>query len=136
VTNSIRVLLVDDNVYFLIAARGLLGLSEALEVIDSVTCGREALNRVPHLQPDIILLDLNLGEQSGLELIPQLKEANPQGKIIVLTMMEDEPYREAALRAGADAFARKSKMGKALIPLILELANYPTDSQKSQALGV
>jgi len=126
VINPIRILLVDDNLYFLEAARDLLNLNQAIEVVATATEGQDALTQVPTLKPDIILLDLNLGNQSGLALIPHFKKAKPQTKIIVLTIMEEEPYRAAALQAGAHAFVCKTEMNRTLIPVIFELTN-PTD---------
>jgi len=129
VINPIRILLVDDNPYFLEAARDLLQLNQAIEVVATATEGQAALTQIPALKPDVILLDLNLGDQSGLALIPQFKKAEPESKVIVLTIMEEEPYRIAALQAGANAFVCKTEMSKTLIPVIFELAN-STDSKQ------
>ena len=132
VINPIRILLVDDNPYFLEAARDLLQLNQAIQVVAIATEGQDALIQVPAVNPDVILLDLNLGDQSGLALIPQFKKAEPGAKIIILTIMEEEPYRIAALQAGANAFVCKTQMSKTLIPVIFELTNSTDSKQRGE----
>lgn len=124
----IRVLLVDDHLHFLEATRAWLLMNQAIDVVDAVTNAQDALERVSQLKPDVVLLDLKLGGESGLDCIPRLKQSHPQVKVIVLTMMESEPYRTAAMRAGADAFAGKSEISKALIALIQGLVNGPEEN--------
>jgi DNA-binding NarL/FixJ family response regulator len=122
--NPVRILLVDDSPYFLEAARDFLHLQETLEVAGTATDGQEALEQARQLQPDVILLDLNLGTQSGLGMIPVFKKHMPNAKIIVLTIMADDPYRAAAIQAGADAFVHKAEMSKTLISTIFGLTNF------------
>jgi DNA-binding NarL/FixJ family response regulator len=132
--DPIRILLVDDSPYFLEAARGFLHIQERFDVIGSASEGMEAVALSEWLQPDIILLDLNLGDRSGLELIPLFKEKLPNTRIVVLTVMQDDSYRAAALQTGADAFVHKTAMSKSLCPVILELvqpARNGTNSQES-----
>ena len=101
---AIRILLVDDSPYFLDVAREYLDLQESFEITGVAVEGRNALEQARQLQPDIILLDLNLGDQSGVRLIPLLKRHAPHSKIIVLTIMDGEGYRVAAMQAGVDMF--------------------------------
>ncbi len=116
-------MLVDDSPYFLEAARDFLHLQTTLNVAGTATEGQDALARARQLNPDIILLDLNLGNQSGLALIPLFKQQVPKTKIVVLTIMEDEPYHTAAMQAGADAFVRKTEMSRTLVSVIFEMMN-------------
>lgn len=119
--NPIRILLVDDNPYFLEAAREFLALQEAFTVVDVATEEQEALAKSIEGDLDVILLDLNLAHRSGLELIPLFRKQLPQTKIIVLTMMQEAGYRAAALQAGADAFVSKTAMSKSLVSTIMEI---------------
>lgn len=121
--NPIRILLVDDSPHFLAAARDFLLLDETLKVTGVATGGQEALAQARQSQPDVILLDLNLGADSGLELIPHFKQCAPTAMIIILTIMQEEPYRAAALQAGADGFVPKTEMSKTLIPAIREVTS-------------
>ena len=117
----IRILLVDDNQRFVEAARDFLHLQNEFRVIGIASNGGEAVRESRRLEPDIILLDLNLGNESGLDLIPVFKATIPHAKIVVITIMQDELYRTAAMQSGADAFVRKTEMSKNLFPAILEL---------------
>ncbi|MEW6084132.1 MAG: PAS domain S-box protein [Chloroflexota bacterium] len=119
--DPIRILLVDDSPYFLEAARDFLRLQEALTVVDVATGEQDALSKSLEGNPDVILLDLNLAQRSGLELIPLFRQRLPNVKIIVLTMMDADIYRAAALKAGADAFVHKASMSKVLVSSILNL---------------
>ncbi|MCK6538971.1 MAG: PAS domain S-box protein [Anaerolineales bacterium] len=120
-TNPIRILLVDDSPYFLEVARDFLAYQESFTVVGVATEGDEAIARSRELQPDVILLDLNLARSSGLDLIPVFRRNLPGAKIIVLTMMEETSYRPAALLAGADDFVPKNDMGNRLVTVIHSL---------------
>ena len=123
--NPIRILLVDDSPHFADAACDYLHLHERFMVIGVVSQAEEAVARCAELQPDLILLDLDLGGRSGLELIPLFKAQLPQAKIIVLTVWEELCYRSAALQAGADDFIRKTYMTETIVPAIFALADRP-----------
>ncbi|MBI4761980.1 MAG: response regulator [Chloroflexota bacterium] len=125
--SPIRILLVDDSPYFLAAARDFLLLQENFNVVGVAGEPQGMLAQIRAIAPDVILLDLNVGERSGLELIPLIKINAPGIKIIILTVMEEEPYRAAALQAGADAFVRKTEMSRKLISVITDLVIPPAD---------
>ena len=119
--SPIRILLVDDSPYFLNAAREYLDMQGAFEISGMAVEGGNALEQARQLQPDIILLDLNLGEQSGIRLIPLFKQYTPNSRIIVLTIMDGEGYQITAQQAGADAFVVKTRMTQELVVKILEV---------------
>lgn len=125
VHTPIRILLVDDNPFFLDAVRDYLHLQKEFEVIGEATSGREALEQALQLQPDVILLDLNLGEESAIHLIPVLKEKLPKTRIVVVTIMKPDAYSGIALQNGADAFVHKPAMTQTLIPSIADLYEEP-----------
>ncbi|GAB4456905.1 MAG: hypothetical protein Kow0070_07880 [Anaerolineales bacterium] len=128
--HPIRILLVDDSPYFLAAARDFLRLQADFDVVGVAGESQGMLAQIAEETPDVILLDLNVGDRSGLDLIPLIKSTAPGAKIIVLTVMEEEPYRDAALHAGADAFVRKTEMSRKLISVIAELSDH--DNSTSQ----
>ena len=119
--DPIRILLVDDSPYFLEAAQIFLRYHNMIKLVDTASDSEEALAKAQALKPDLILLDLNLGNRSGLDLIPLFREHLPQTRIIVLTVMFEDAYRIAAMQAGADAFVPKNSMNTDLVPTILEL---------------
>jgi DNA-binding NarL/FixJ family response regulator len=73
------------------------------------------------LDPQVILVDLDMPGLAGLETIPRLRSLLPPVGIIALTMLDSHAYRRAALAAGADDFIRKAKLSTDLLPAILRL---------------
>ena len=116
----VSVLLVDDKSTFLgIATRFLQEEHrDEVAVVGVADGGEEALVEAQLLQPQVILIDLNMPGVSGLEAIPRLREALPDAGIIALTLLDAEVYRQAALAAGADDFVSKVKMVADLLPAI------------------
>jgi len=122
-TTPVRILLVDDNPYFLDVARDFLLMQESFQVAGIATDGSGALEQAMELHPDVILLDLNLGGESAIKLIPVIKERLPETKIVVVTIQDGGSYRDAVLQQGADAFVQKSVMTRTLITSINNLMN-------------
>lgn len=106
----ISVLLVDDNPTFLSIVVEFLSSQADLIVIGTAQGGQQALRLTREIQPDVVLLDLNLTDLHGLEVIPHLRELRPDLGIIVLTWHNADSYYRQALAAGADDFVHKPKM--------------------------
>ena len=117
----IRILLVDDNPYFLEAASDFLDLHEDFKVVGVATDGQKALERAQIIKPDVILLDLHLGTESAFDLIPKLKEKLPETKIVVITILEGDAYVQRVRQTGGDAFIHKSALTQTLTRTIAEL---------------
>ena len=100
-------LLVDDNRTFLrILTEFLFSQAGegALRVVGSVLDGREAVVQAETLQPDVVLVDLQMPLQSGLALLPHLRTRLPNATLVALTLLEPDVYQAETLAAGADAF--------------------------------
>jgi DNA-binding NarL/FixJ family response regulator len=119
---AISVLLVDDSRDFLRIAARFLEAHEHIAVVGAVDNAREALAELPRLRPDIIVIDLEMPEVSGLETIPQLRAELPQAGIVALTLLDEDAYRKAALDAGADAFVSKDRAAADLLPVVHRVA--------------
>jgi DNA-binding NarL/FixJ family response regulator len=117
-SKPISVLLIDDNPTFLRIARKFLQDQEDVEVVGTANGGEEGLARSLELRPQVILLDLAMGDMSGLDVLPKLLESLPETRIIALTMLDTDGYRKAAKGAGAADFVAKAAMGTDLIPAI------------------
>ncbi len=122
----ISILLVDDNESFLRAEGRFLRQKLDVSIVGQANDGGEALNMVKELEPRVVLLDIAMPDATGIDLIPELREADPSVGIIALTVMDTESYREAALAAGADAFLSKSALFTDLLPTI----HYVVSKQK------
>ena len=111
----------DDSPYFINVAREFLQMRQSFEVCGIALDGQTAIDEARRLKPDIILLDLNLGSQSGMKLIPLFKKDSPSAKVIILTIMDGEGYQSTAMKEGADAFVLKTRMTEELISRIHEV---------------
>lgn len=118
----ISVLLVDDNPTFLQVASRFLQEYHELAIVGTASDGAEALSQIRQLQPHVILLDINMPNRSGLEVIPDLRHTLPGVGIIVLTLLDTNGYEKAALAAGADAFVSKTRLVTDLLPAIRRVA--------------
>ena len=106
--NPTRVLLADDHALVRAGIRALLSTIEGVEVIAEAGNGREALQLIRELQPDIVLLDITLPDLSGLEVLKESKKDFPDLRVIILTVHEAGEYAMEALRAGAAGYLPKS----------------------------
>jgi len=102
-----RVLIVDDHPLFRDGLRGLLESVGDLEVCGEGSSGSEAVALAATLQPDVILMDLNMPGQDGIEATRRIVQDSPRANVLVVTMYEDDESVFAALRAGARGYVLK-----------------------------
>lgn len=114
----VSVLLVDDNQTFRNVATKFLTTLPGLQVAGTAVGGLDGLIQAQALQPDLILVDLQMRDLNGLRLIPQLRALLPHTNIIALTLLEASAFRGASLAAGADEFVDKATMFVDLWPAI------------------
>jgi DNA-binding NarL/FixJ family response regulator len=110
-TKPARVLIVDDQESFRSAARLVIENTDGFEVAGEAATGEGALVMVPELQPDLVLMDINMPGIDGLEATQRLTNHNPDLKVVVLSTYEAADYERPALEAGAVAFVSKSDFG-------------------------
>ena len=103
----IRVAIVDDHPVFRLGMVGLLASLEGIEVVAQAAAAEEA-RRVVDETVDVVLMDLHLGEDSGIETTRDLVRARPDLAVLVITMDEDDESVVAAMRAGARGYLLKS----------------------------
>lgn len=128
---SVKVLLVDNNPTFLRITARFLAEEEWIDIQGCARSGQEALDMAPELDPDVILLDLNMPGIGGLEALPRLRHLLPETGIIALTLLDTAGYRQAALEAGADSFVAKAAMNQELIPTILSILDSANENAGS-----
>jgi DNA-binding NarL/FixJ family response regulator/chemotaxis signal transduction protein len=113
-----RVLLVDDNPEFLMAAQRFLSLAPRLEVVGHANSGEEAIDRAKTLRPELVLINWSLPGVNGLEAIRRIQAQPNPPKIIMLSPQDYPEYRLAAKEAGAEGFISKSEFGQKIFSLI------------------
>ena len=111
----IRVLMVDDHPVVRKGIRSLISNYTEVEVVGEANDAAEGLQLLTQLQPDVVLLDIRLPDQLGLDVLPQMKAINPDVKILVLTSFDDEEYVTQALKAGAEGYILKNSTDDSLI---------------------
>jgi len=105
--DQIRILIADDHPLFRKGMRALLASMPDVEVLAEATSGQEALALAGSLQPDVILMDLQMPGGGGIAATRQIAAASPHIRILVVTLFEDDDSVFAALRAGARGYVLK-----------------------------
>lgn len=114
-----RVLIVDDHAATVAAIEALLEREyPRIEVVGTASDGGAALRVIREIVPDVVVLDLNLGNECGLDLMPVIGR-HPGIAVIILTASDDPRARARALAAGAAAFISKLSPAAELIAAIL-----------------
>lgn len=115
---NIRVLLVDDHLVVLKGLRFFLQTRSHIQVVDQAMNGREAIEKVKQLKPDVVLMDLIMPEMNGIEATREIKQIDPSVKIIVLTSFADKDSVLPAIKAGAIGYQLKDVDPEVLVETI------------------
>jgi DNA-binding NarL/FixJ family response regulator len=116
--SQIRILVVDDHPIVRQGIRSLLSNYPEFEIIGEAANGAEALQYVKRQGPDVTLLDIRMPGESGLEVLQQIRQVQPEAKVLMLTSFDDDEYLMGALRAGARGFVLKSVSDEVLVNAI------------------
>ncbi len=112
------ILLSDDNSAVLDHVGKMLEKEKRYQVVASILDGRTVVREYQRLRPDIIILDISMGDVSGIDVARDLRDAGCQAKIIFLTVHEDADFVKAGMGAGGSAFVVKSRLNQDLFSSI------------------
>ena len=115
-----RLLIVDDAPQVRSELRNLLLLADDIEIVGEAGDGLEAVSQAAILQPDVVLMDLEMPLMNGYEATRQIKQQSPACRVIVLTVHGYDEAFEMATQSGADAFIVKSSPLTSLVQEILK----------------
>lgn len=104
---SIRIFLVDDNILFRKGLAALIDTQPDFSVVDDLRGGKEAVQTSLRLEPDMIVMDILQAGINGLDTVAQIKQRQPQVKVVLLTSFRTKDYVRAALCVGADGYVLK-----------------------------
>jgi DNA-binding NarL/FixJ family response regulator len=106
-SDVIRVLVVDDHAIVREGLRHVLGAAEGFAVVGEAGDGRTALRLAEEEYPDVVLLDINLGSESGLDVARQLRASNTTARVLILSVHDDREFVLESVRVGAHGYVRK-----------------------------
>ncbi len=115
---KIRVLLVDDHTILRDGIKALLSLYDDIEVVGEASDGREGVDRVRELRPDVVLMDLAMPGLGGLEATIEICKGSPESRVLILTQHDNKEYIFPLLKAGAAGYVLKKAAGTELVTAI------------------
>ncbi|MBT3995049.1 MAG: response regulator transcription factor [Chloroflexi bacterium] len=112
---SISVLLVDDQPVFRNVARSVLERDGECEVIGEATDGAHAIEMMGKLNPDIVVMDVQMGDMSGVEATRRILSRHPQANVVLTSMGSDSEYPILAREIGAKGFVPKRNLNVSML---------------------
>lgn len=121
--NPVRVLIVDDHEVVRVGLRTLLSRGESITVVGEASTVAEAIERTRELMPDVVLLDVRLGDGSGFDACREIQKLERDVRVLVLTSFADDNVVVEAISAGADGYLLKEANHEALVDAITKVAS-------------
>jgi len=130
-----KVLIADDHAIVREGLQAILSVQPDVELLGEATNGEEAVSKAKELQPDIVLMDITMPIMNGLDATRLIKKQNPDMKILVLTMHEEDDYFYRILEAGASGYFIKGGSFNELVSALRSVWHgdvfiYPTMAKK------
>lgn len=129
----IRVVLADDHLVVRAGLKALLGVTKDIQVIGEATNGRDAVNLVEQLVPDVAVLDLDMPLLDGASAMKELIARKSPTRVLILTMHDEEKYLLSLLEAGAAGYLVKNAADRELADAVRAVASGDTYVQPSAA---
>jgi DNA-binding NarL/FixJ family response regulator len=122
VTAAIRVFVIDDHPIVRHGFAQLLAGESDLELCGQAADASSALAAITAAQPGVVIVDVSLGEASGIDLIGEIKQRLPRAAVLVVSMHDEQLYAERSLRAGAAGYVMKHEAAGAIVRAIRTVA--------------
>jgi two-component system, NarL family, response regulator NreC len=118
----ITVVLVDDHAVVRSGLRLLLGAQDDIDVVGEAGNAKDAIFRARAFKPDLILLDVVMPGESGIDVLPKLLKESPESKVLVLSMQDDPSYVREAFAAGASGYVLKEAIDEEVVAAVRKIA--------------
>ncbi len=133
---AIRILVVDDESVVRDGVVAILSFQSDMKVVGEAEDGIRAVELARQTKPDVVLLDMQMPKQSGLETIPKIKEVSPNSHVLVLTSFAESDRVYQSIKAGALGYLLKDSTRVQLLQAIRDVANGQASIQPSIAMKV
>jgi len=110
-----RILICDDHTLFVEGIKAMLRNEPTLEIVGEARDGRQAVEQVKHLKPDLLLMDVSMPDMNGFDATRQVHKFDPTVKVLILTMHDEEELVARCLEAGADGYIIKDAPASQLL---------------------
>lgn len=125
--SKVKVLIADDHAMIRDGVRSLIKQNKELMVVGEAQSGRETLQKFHDLKPDLLILDISMPDLNGMEVSREILSSDPDAKIVILSMYDDEDYINRCLEYGVKGYVVKNESGGELdyaIKAVLQGKNY------------
>jgi DNA-binding NarL/FixJ family response regulator len=122
-TDLIKVVLVDDHAVVRAGVKAVLGSAKDIQVIGEASNGKDGVAMVERLNPDVVVMDLSMGEMDGISATKELTSKDTNAKILILTMHSEDAYLVKVLEAGATGYLVKSAADRELVDAVRAVAH-------------
>ncbi len=119
----LRVLVADDHPLFRDGLRAMLSSDPDFELVGEATTGEEAVTLVSELQPDLVVMDVQMPDLDGIEATRRISQSSPHVRVLVVTMFEDDGTVFRAMRAGARGYVLKGANYQEMLRAIRAVGN-------------
>jgi two-component system nitrate/nitrite response regulator NarL len=121
--HTIDVLIVDDEPLFTEMVEAMLGSEDGISVIGRAVHGQEAVRLAQRLDPDVIVMDISMPVMNGIDATREIREADPQARVLILTGGSSIVEIDEARKAGAAGYLTKDRIANELVAEIRSLGN-------------
>jgi two-component system, NarL family, response regulator LiaR len=122
-TQPIRILIADDHVIVRLGLSALIATEPNMAVVGEADDGQEAVLKARALRPNVILMDLSMPRKDGIEAIHEIKQENPDARILVITSFAEDDKVFPAIKAGAQGYLLKDSSPQELVQAIYDVHN-------------
>jgi two-component system response regulator NreC len=115
---KIKVLVVDDHAIMRDGIRAMLSAVDDVDVVGEASDGRQAVDKVQEMDPDVVVMDISMPDMDGIEATRRIKKKTTKARVLILTQYDNKEYILSAIKAGASGYVPKRALGSDLITAI------------------
>ncbi|MDD5191252.1 MAG: response regulator transcription factor [Dehalococcoidales bacterium] len=116
--DKIKILVVDDHAVLRDGIRALLSLHDDIQIVGEASEGKEAIEKVRELEPDVVIMDIAMPGMDGLEATRRIRKKNKDVKVLVLSQYDNREYILSCIKAGTSGYIPKRALGSELVTAI------------------